>query len=117
MKLQPQAGKDSKYSDYINANHVDVSAAAVQVPVLTLSSLNPCLLVSPSGLQQTARLHRGPGTTQEHLQGLLEDGVGAEHQRHRHDHQPSGEGTGEGHGDGFQDGSPFIAALISHIWL
>lgn len=39
MKLQPLAGKDSNHGDYINANHVDVSAAASSCPHAVLCPL------------------------------------------------------------------------------
>lgn len=45
---------------------------------------------SLSGLQPTQSLYSSPRSSQVHLRGLLEDGVGAEHWNHYHDHQPGG---------------------------
>ena len=45
-----------------------------------------------SGLQPAQSLYRCSGSSQVYIRGLLEDGLGAEHWNHHHDHQPGGEG-------------------------
>lgn len=44
-----------------------------------------------TGLQQTQSLHCGSGASEVDVRGLLADGVGTEHEHHRHDHKPGGE--------------------------
>lgn len=61
----------------VNLYSIDCS-----LPVNICSSL--------SGLQPTQSLYSSPRSSQVHLRGLLEDGVGAEHWNHYHDHQPGG---------------------------
>lgn len=46
------------------------------------------------GVRAAAGVHRSPGPTALQRGGLLEDGVGPERGRGRHDHQPDGERTG-----------------------
>lgn len=45
-----------------------------------------------SGLQPAQSLYSCSGSSQVYIRGLLEDGLGAEHWNHHHDHQPGGKG-------------------------